>query len=801
MLKHIAIAALRNMAANRLISAIAILGLSVGIAAALLMALVIRNQISFEHFIPGYERTYIATSSMAVPGHEAMHNVLTNNETAPLLRLNAPEVESATRLIATAAGPDDPAGKPLTVKSGAVTAKENIYWAEPNLASVLPLPVFRGDLGTALARPDGIVLTRTMARKYFGRDDAMGGQLLLDGHPMTVRAVLEDFPQGGTNLQYGIFASSRASYSTFARTRPVPGAFGIGTYTYLRLKPAASLAALEHRLPALAARVTGGLKMVGQPIPYSMLLDRIDRLNLDEDLHRGALARLMVEGLVGLLVLFIATANFINLLTARAARRAGEVGLRKACGAGRSHLMTQFLGEAILTVAFATCLAMTLAEWLLPKVNAFLTTGAAFSYWHDPGLLLALLLGVGMLGLAAGAWPAFLLSALRPIGTLRGSAGHADGSGPIRKALTGLQFAILIILLVATVVVWQQRRYATSEGMRVDTSQMLMVRGSCLPAFRAEVRKLPGVEGASCSDTSLLDNSSATLVLAKGVPTFMDTVRIDWGIFALYHIKALAGSLATTNPEGDFVPGGPNLVVINKLALARLGFASPQAAIGQKLGSAEGEHPQFIAAVVPDFAFSSVERATTPVVYAPAAVPDGIALVSIRLKGRQIPETLAAIDRLWIDTGNKGPINRFFLTEHMQELYAGMVRQGELLAGFAGIAILLACLGLFGVAVATAERRTKEIGIRKAMGASTGDVVALLLWQFAQPVLWANVIAWPVAWWLMRRWLSGFAYHVDLHWWVFAGASLGALAIALATVAGQAFLTARQKPVLALRYE
>jgi putative ABC transport system permease protein len=208
--------------------------------------------------------------------------------------------------------------------------------------------------------------------------------------------------------------------------------------------------------------------------------------------------------------------------------------------------------------------------------------------------------------------------------------------------------------------------------------------------------------------------------------------------------------------------------------------------------------------VVPDFSFHALaDQPIAPAIYTSSPTPFGDAddLVSIRLKGQQIPETLAAIDRLW-GTVNPGQmVNRFFLDAHMQELYLDMLRQAQLFAIFSAVAIFLACLGLLGLSIATAERRTKEIGVRKAMGADSGQIVMLLLWQFAQPVLWANVIAWPVAWWLMRRWLSGFAYHVDLHWWVFAAASLGALAIALLTVAGQAFLTARQKPVLALRYE
>jgi len=260
--------------------------------------------------------------------------------------------------------------------------------------------------------------------------------------------------------------------------------------------------------------------------------------------------------------------------------------------------------------------------------------------------------------------------------------------------------------------------------------------------------------------------------------------------------------------------------VINMAAVRKLGFASPQAALGKSWVLAAHTAPDFIklfntdfgrgaiiTAVVPDFSFAPVTQPVVATLYAPMGTinkgwdTSGLGMIHIKLDGHAIPETLAAIDQAWAKSGINAPMDRFFLDDHMQQLYQDMTRDAEFFAGCTTLAIILACLGLVSIAVGTAERRTKEIGVRKAMGAGDSQVVTLLLWQFAQPVLWANIIAWPVAWWLMRRWLSGFAYRIDLHWWVFAGASAGALAIALAAVAGQAWITARRKPVLALRYE
>jgi putative ABC transport system permease protein len=286
----------------------------------------------------------------------------------------------------------------------------------------------------------------------------------------------------------------------------------------------------------------------------------------------------------------------------------------------------------------------------------------------------------------------------------------------------------------------------------------------------------------------------------------MARIQTDPAIFSLYGIKPVAGSFANA----------ANRVILNMAAVKLLGFASPQDAIGKTWikpkelraqwepqfdGPGPDSPSTFVAAVVPDFGFQTVSRPVMPSVMSPKVPGDVRRVIQIKLDGRRIPETIAGIDRVWRQSGHAGTPDRIFLDDYMQQQYLDLERETQLFTLVSGIAIFMACLGLFGIAVSTAERRTKEIGIRKAMGAGNAQIVALLLWQFAQPVLWANVIAWPVAWWLMRRWLSGFAYHIDLHWWVFAAASLGALAIALLTVAGQAFLTARQKPVLALRYE
>jgi putative ABC transport system permease protein len=818
MIRHIVIAAWRNMMANRLISAIAILGLAAGIALAVLVGVILRNQLSFDHFIPGHERIYMVANTDYHPVKILCLCETMGNDDAVALMAQIPEIESSTRLYLTGALPFDP---PTQLKRGDVTAMENIYWADPNFFDLLPLPALQGDPGRTLHRPDGVVLTRAMARKYFGRDDVVGQQISVNGHPMMVGAVLRDLPARGTELASGVFASSLAAFSGLLPAGIKPGspeALARGTFSlaivYMRLKSWASV-------PQVGKRVSSVMTARSEGITQHFGLVPLDRINLIEAVNPGIHERLIAVAAIGFLVLFIAAINFINLMTVVVARRNREVGVRKTCGAGRGALMLQFLGEAVLAAGMAAIIALALDEWLLPAANAFLGTGARLNYRADPVLALAILLAVVGLGLAAGFYPAFLLSAFRPGGVFKSAT---PASNNVRNALVSGQFAILTALAIAAIIFWQQHRFATREAIRVNSDQVLLLQSTAPPIpgrrgnfvtsmadtracslpLLAELRKLPGVKGAICSAAAFLKSgmgagwyATPTMVANIGL------VQTDPAIFSFYGVKPVAG---------NFVDAGSG-TVLNLSAIRLLGFASAQAAIGQSwmhpkslahdnraggtLGT-PGDIGNRVVAVVPDFDF---KQANVPSVFGPHLPGGRERLIHVRLDGWHIPETLAAIDRLWAKTGQTGPIDRIFLDTYMEQQYLDLERQAQLLSMVGGLAILLACMGLMGIAVSTAERRTKEIGIRKAMGADNRQIVALLLWQFAQPVLWANVIAWPVAWWLMRRWLSGFAYHIDLHWWVFAAASAGALAIALLTVAGQALLTARQKPVLALRTE
>lgn len=796
MLRNYIAVALRNLARNPLSSSISLVGLAVGLCAATLAGVTLRNELTYEHFIHGYERTYLAVGVAAPAGHAPLYAPTSPSFVAALLKLNFPQIRAVTRI-----APED-----VRLRHDQTESKETIYWADPNAFELLPLALFAGDLREALRRPDGIVLTRALAEKYFGRDAPLGQTILLDDvHPMTVTAVLDDLPGNGSTLESGIFASGLAEYSALSKCdREAAGIAAKGGVqlcgrTYIQLAPQSDVDALQRRIDSFLPRVYP--RFPGMTMTVRLI--RIDRVNLFDGLNPGAQSRLVVIGAVALIILFASCVVFVNLSTARSVRRALEVGVRKACGATRAELILQFLGESVIYVALATCLELALSALLLPSVNAFLNSGGHLDFGHDAALIAALLLGVVAVGMLAGAYPAFILSAFRPSTVLKGSVLRSGGA-LARQALVVLQFAILIGLLVAASVIYRQCVYVTRDALRANTDQVLLIHATCKPALLNELRALPAVRSAYCSSEALLNREAfGNFRLRNGTPLAIDETSLDFGAFGLYGIRPVAGKLPTHDMAGTGPAQNASDVVINETAVRRLGFTSPSAAIGQllPLTNAPKEFAdREIVAVVPDFAFDVGLQRIRPTLYL-AEPEDQYRLINVKLAGHEIPKTLAAIDRIGASTGADAPLDRIFLSQYIQNLYVSVLREAQALAVFAAVAVVLACLGLLGLAAAAAGRRTREIGIRKALGAGSMDILRMLLWQFSTPILWANLLAWPVSALLLRRWLEGFPDHINLSPLIFVAAGLLAIVIALATVAGHALLIARAKPVEALRYE
>jgi putative ABC transport system permease protein len=520
---------------------------------------------------------------------------------------------------------------------------------------------------------------------------------------------------------------------------------------------------------------------------------------------------------IAVLIVISASFNFVTLMTARAAQRAVETGVRKTAGALRSQLVIQFLGEAVIYVGLAMVLAVALTELLLPWMNSVLKQKIAFNDLGDPTLLSALLVTTLGLGLLAGAYPAFVLSAYRPAAVLKGTLVQGANGGNVRRTLVALQFAIMIGLGIAAATIWRQTLFSLNNQLRVDGSSILLIDNACAPsdrAFRERLATLPGVARAACANGGALFNGGMSVFaqVQGGTATPMVSGVVDFGALEFYGLRPLAGRFFDHDhgDDGRLVEGeaaGNPSIVINETAMRNLGFRSPSQAIGKMVTwnrrrwsanpTPGTTGPSEIIGVSPDFALDTRRQVYSQILYVD---PASFSVLSVRLIGSQIPEALTAIDAAWSQIMHRS-IQRRFLSQNLQDMYADIILQGTAITLGASFAGVIAALGLFGLSAHSAEQRTKEIGIRKTMGASRTDILRMLLWQFAKPILWANLIAWPVALYLMRRWLQGFTHHVSLNPLIFVGASTAALVIALATVAAHALLVARAHPAVALRYE
>jgi putative ABC transport system permease protein len=820
-------AALGNIGRNGLYAGITILGLAVSFAAAILIGLYVRDEYGYERFIPGYQQVYRLEFDLALPGTPPRAIDSTVSSVAGNFRLDFPEAEQVARFTATGG----------SLKRGDVDTREQMVWADPGFFRILPLPVLAGDPNAALETPDGLVLTREMARKYFGQDAPIGRVLMVNSglngpppiggyHPMRVMAVLKDIP-ANSHLAATIFASGRAPFSLISLDDLHPNPFNIDQWTYVRLKPGVSAASLEARVKDFGQRHYPGGAGGGKTAQHYRLMP-LQTLHYSSGDDGQGLFRPKGDrnvdaavASVGVLIVLIAAINFVTLMTARATRRAVEVGIRKAVGARRRDLFLQFMGEALIYVLVAMVIAAALVELTLPAVNAFLQRTIALNALADPALATTVLGGALLTAILAGVYPSFVLSEFAPASALKGGATQPAGSAAVRRVLVVAQFAILIGLIVMTGTIYRQTRFALSDSLRLDTNQVAMMGGPCRSAFATEVTALPGVKSTSCaSGVALgLGMSNTIVTLPDRSQRTLQTGPVEVGFFELQGLKPLAGRFFSRSQGQDMVldrPGaGPDIqpsVILNESGARLLGFRRPADAVGKTISwtrwsASDPNHPNQLPAarpsqivgVVRDFTLGSIRTPIEATIY--HVEPSSTGGFLVKLDGRSIPDTLAAINRLWRRTGNDRPLNLAFEDRAVQSLYEDVITQGIVIAICAGLAILIACVGLFALAAFTTERRTKEIGVRKAMGASTLNVVTLLLGQFSQPVLWANVIAWPAAWWAMDHWLKGFAYRVDLPPWLFLAAMALAVAIALLTVSTHAWMAARAKPATALRYE
>ncbi|MGZ3399474.1 MAG: ABC transporter permease [Caulobacteraceae bacterium] len=826
MFANVLAAALRNLERNPLYAAISIASLAIGMAAAILTGLYIRDEVAFDGDLPGIDKVYAVVSNyqLGASKPKIVDNIVP--PVGPDLKLDFKEA------LHTARESHDNAG----IQRGDVAAREHVGWSDPDLFDILHLPVVAGDPSAALKRPDEAVITRSIARKYFGQDAPIGQTFIANGTiSFRVGAVVLDRP-ANTNLAYHIWLPNLNAGSPVRRREAsfkYRESYSSCCRTYVQVADKAGADRIRAGLPDFFARrigFPGGKLRSGATVHLDLVpLTRLHLYPLNgfstfgSGVPQGDWAMVWTLALVASVVLAAGATNFVNLMTARAGRRAVEVGVRKTAGAKRGDLVRQFIGEAVAYAQIAWLFALAAAELALPAARTVLAR--PLPLWNDPLPLAGSFALAVVLGGLSGVYPALVQSSFRPAAVLKGALPRTSGSALVRSGLTTMQFAALIGLVVAVIVIARQTHFTLNEGLNVDKANMVTMdiydgrrfgqpgaptAPPCRTAFADQVRALPGVIGASCASSDALDNGDSTTSLPRPDGSSVGVLRssTDFGFLELYGLRPLAGRFVAKDHPGDETPyagqgpNSPKVAVINRMMVKTLGFASPEAAIGQtfraNLGPGKPAEIQVIG-VTPDFAFDLFDLGKWPRFY--VNDPNVMIALSIKLRPGDQVATLRAIDDLWRKTGSPLPPVHRFVDDYVQGFYLATIQQGWMLDALCVTAVLLACLGLFGLAAFVAEQRTKEIGVRKAMGASTRDIVALLLAAFARPVLWANLIAWPLAWWALNHWLEGFVRHIPLEPWMFVAAAGAALVVAWATVLAHTLKVAAASPVTALRHE
>ncbi len=791
MIKNYLTIALRALKRRKGYAFFNIAGLAIGFAACLVIGLYLRHETSYDEFHEKAERIFrvnMKSGDLGASGRIAA------NAVQPIAE-RFPEVVDYVRLY--------PSGE-IIVSGSEPVAEDAFYYADPSFFDIFSFSLEKGNPRTALTEPNTVVLTEETATRYFSEENALEKTLeLRDGTILRVTGVLEDVPSN-SHLQFDLLAS----FSTLpAPESEYQSAMGYQSHTYFLLAEPAAAQHLNRKLSnMLSTESEGGMDEAYNWLGFAIegmevQLQPITAIHL-QPFFGGMIqpvnsaSTLYIFGCIALFVLLLACVNYINLSTARAAQRAKEVGMRKVVGAGRAQLARQFLGEAVITTFAAGLLALLLARILLRGFNALMRLELQFAYFGDASLL-GLLIGVLLLvSLLAGGYPALVLSRFRPAEVLKGSSRGKIGGAGLRKGLVVFQFAVSIVIVVGALVAHSQIRFMDDMPRGYETEAIVSIP---LPSgvqeqaetLKREVMRLPGVESASLAQGSPMSYFKLS-VEYEGEEISVKSIAADADYLETMRMTLVAGEGFTEQAASDSI-----MAVIANETAAKIFSLYDDVSEPLTVNLAYGE--QRLAGIVSDFHSGSFREPTGPMVI--YSWPRRQNTLVLRLDQARIGTALPALERTWEQFTANVPFTYHFLDESLAQMYRNEARLANLSTAFAFLAILIACFGLFGLAAFAAEKRTKEIGIRKVLGASVPKLVGLLSKDFLKLVFVAFLIAAPLAYFAMQKWLEDFAYRIELGPWLFLGAGILVVLIALGTVSYQAVRAALADPVEALRNE
>jgi putative ABC transport system permease protein len=802
MLKNYLTIALRNLKRHKGYAFINVSGLAVGLACCILILLLVRDELSYDRFHEKADRIYRLGSEAemfgAVRRSAAMPAML-----GPALAEGRPEVEASVRT--------DTFGEALFIRGDARAYEDGLYYADSSVFDVFTFPLVAGNPQTALVEPFTIVLSESLARKYFGSDNPLGQTLQIgDDQMYRITGVMQDVPPQ-THWQ----PTGLVSFETL-RALGRSGLDDYGGYfryaNYLLLRPDANIKALEEEMPAFFAQRTGNIGVWAATATFFMepLPDLYLHTTLDLG-PEGSVASLYIFSAIALLILLIASVNYMNLATARSAMRAREVGVRKVVGAHRGQIVRQFLAESVGLGLAALLIALLLVELALPHFNRLMDKHTDLVYTQDALLLAGFVVLALVVGGISGSYPALFLSGLRPTQVLKGLAANTSSS-LLRKGLVTFQFAVTAGLIACTMIIYQQLRFTQNTELGFNKEQVLVISPNYNSpattqhdAIEAALRQRPGVLLTSSASSFPGPSRGQWMTSVQSVDGRDEEALGTIMVYPFYVDGDYAETLGLHIKMGrDFTPeqdealpdGAPSAFILNEAAVAALGLEDPVGKEMSLLGDGR------IVGVVENFHFQSMHEEIAPLVMLPMEDPEENATqIIVRFDAGRTGEVVRALEEIWPQFDPIYPLEYLFLDDAFAGMYATEQRLGRLFSAFAGLAILVACLGLFGLASFTAERRTKEIGIRKILGATVTSIVALLSKDFLKLVLIAFVIAAPLSYFAMNRWLEDFAYRIEIGPGIFLLAGALALLIALTTVSYQSIKAALANPVKSLRYE
>ncbi len=805
MLKHYFNIAFRNIRKNKVYSVINVLGLGIGLACTLVILLWVRHEMSYDKHYANKDRLYRVIVNMDDDGDKISH-VYFQAPFAKALLDEFPEIEKAGKFNSEELFG---AGKNLFRRENTLSNAEEdgFAFADQGLLDVLEIPVIEGEAGHMLEDPNAIVITKKIANKYFPNEEAVGKTIILNddrSYPYVVKGVIEDFPDN-SHLDFNFFI---ALHPNIFYSGEQNNWLATNYPTYILVKPGTNIQLLEEKLDYITTKYlvpayqsSGSQSLVDFLKSISYSLQPIEDIHLrsakiEDGMVRGDIRIVYLFSALAIFILLIACINFINLSTAKSMNRDKEVGLKKTIGAGRGNIIRQFLLESVIYSFLAVITGLILTQITLPYFN-ILSSKSLSVPWHEWWTIPLFCLLPLVLGIIAGIYPSLYLSRFKPVAVMRGHGKPGRRTFDLRSGLVIFQFASTIILIIVTITIYRQMDYILSKNLGFDKEQVLLLRGTNIlenktEVFKEEVKKLPDIVNVSVSDylpiKGTLRNGNSFYLEGKENRVSGQHWVIDYDYIDTYSMKIIEGR----NFSKD-MPSDEGAAIINKQMAKELNLNDP---IGKRLTNSS--ETWNIIGVVDDFHFETMDYEINPVCLVLGNSPK---YMSVKVSGTNLTGIIHSIEKLWSEFAPNQPFQYSFLDSEYQKMYKNVDRQGQIFLSFAILAIIVACLGLFGLAELTTKERTKEIGVRKVNGARIDEILLLLNTRIVSWILIAIVIGCPIAWYGIDQWLINFAYRIDINWWVFVFAGLISLSISLITVSWHSWKAASKNPVDALRYE